>query len=144
MLSDERFMLQKGLRSLVDKDARVGSKSKTSQFYGYKAEFAMTTDERIITDADAHNRDICIGKNKSKARKLQVAASAPLFYELSQEQKQPEFQCCTGMEERRNETLPWNEPSQRLGTQRNTHTSKADCDRRKFETDRGTCACLET
>ena len=30
------------------------------------------------------------------------------------------------MEERRNETLPWNEPSQRLGAQRNTHTSKAD------------------
>jgi hypothetical protein len=198
-------LLQKGLRSLVDKDARVGSKSKTSQFYGYKAEFAMTTDERIITAADAHNgeyvdgkefaplldkalstgmkvaefygdkayfrkdiidalnekkikgyipvsasvykvdeelfaynkdsdqwfcfmgnhtvsckkttqtkrgktydqlsylffkqqcvdcphRDICIGKRKSKARKLLVAASAPLFYELSQEQKQPEFQ----------------------------------------------------
>ncbi len=33
-----------------------------------------------------------MGKNKTKARKLQVAASAPLFYELSQEQKQPEFQ----------------------------------------------------
>ena len=205
VLSDERFLLQKGLRSLVDKDARVGSKSKTSQFYGYKAEFAITTDERIITAADAHNgeyidgkefaplldktlstgmkvaefygdkayfrkdiidalnekkikgyipvsasvykvdeelfaynkdsdqwfcfmgnhtvsckkttqtkrgktydqlsylffkqqcvdcphRDICIGKRKSKARKLLVAASAPLFYELSQEQKQPEFQ----------------------------------------------------
>ena len=205
VLSDERFMLQKGLRSLVDKEARVGSKSKTSQFYGYKAEFAMTTDERIITAAEAHNgeyvdgkefapllektlragmevsefygdkayfrkdildalnekkikgyipvsasvykideelfaynkdsdqwfcfmgnhtvsckkkqckkngkiydclsylfskqqcvecphRDICIGKTKCKARKLQVAASAPLFYELSQEQKQPEFQ----------------------------------------------------
>lgn len=205
VLSDERFMLQKGLRSLVDKDARVGSKSKTSQFYGYKAEFTMTADERIITAAEAHNgeyvdgkefepllertlnsgmevkelygdkayfrkdildaleekrikgyipvsasvykvdeelfaynkdsdqwfcfmgnhtvsckkakqnkrgktyeqlsylfskqqcidcphRDICMGKNKTKARKLLVAASAPLFYELSQEQKQPEFQ----------------------------------------------------
>ena len=197
-------MLQKGLRSLIDKDARVGSKSKTSQFYGYKAEFTMTADERIITAVETHNgeyvdgkefapllentlnsgmevkelygdkayfrkdildalnekkikgyipvsasvykvdeelfaynkdsdqwfcfmgnhtvsskkttqtkrgktydqlsylfykqqcidcphRDICIGKNRSKARKLQVAASAPLFYELSQEQKQPEF-----------------------------------------------------
>ena len=41
---------------------------------------------------DCPHRDICIGKKKSKARKLQVAASAPLFYELSQEQKQPEFQ----------------------------------------------------
>lgn len=204
VLSDERFIIQKGLRSLADKDARVGSKSKTSQFFGYKAEYTMTADERIITAAEVHNgeyvdgkeftgllentlksgvevrelygdkayfrkdildaleekkikgyipvsasvykvdeelfaynkdsdqwfcfmgnhtvsckklkqnkrgktyeqlsylfsrqqcidcphRDICMGKNKSKARKLQVAASAPLFYELSQEQKQPEF-----------------------------------------------------
>lgn len=205
VLSDERFMLQKGLRSLSDKDARVGSKSKTSQFFGYKTEFTMTADERIITAVEAHNgeyvdgkgfgtllektlecgvevkelygdkayfrkdildaleekkikgyipvsasvykideelfaynkdsdqwfcfmgnhtikckkgqtkkrdkvydhlsyrfskeqcvncphRDICIGKKKTKARTLKVAASAPLFYELSQEQKQPEFQ----------------------------------------------------
>ena len=205
VLADERFILQKGLRSLADKDARVSSKSKTSQFFGYKAEFAMTTDERIITAVETHNgeyvdgkefadllentlksgvivnelygdkayfrkdildaleakkikgyipvsasvykvdeeffaynkdseqgfcfmgnhtvsckklqrkkdgktydllsylfsreqcvncphRDICMGKNKTKARKLQVAASAPLFYELSQEQKQAEFQ----------------------------------------------------
>lgn len=205
VLSDERFLLQKGLRSLADKDARVGSKSKTSQFFGYKAEYVMTADERIITAAEIHNgeyvdgkefsgllentlksgvsvkelygdkayfrkdildaleekkikgyipvsasvykvdeelfaynkdsdqwfcfmgnhtvsckklqrkkdgktydllsylfsrqqcvscphRDICMGKNKTKARKLQVAASAPLFYELSQEQKQPDFQ----------------------------------------------------
>ncbi len=49
ILSDERFMLQKGIRSLVDKDARVGAKSKTKRFYGYKNEFMMTTDERIIT-----------------------------------------------------------------------------------------------
>lgn len=205
VLSDERFMLQKGLRSLSDKDARVGSKSKTSQFFGYKTEFTMTADERIITAAEAHNgeyvdgkefgallektlecgvevkelygdkayfrkdildtleekkikgyipvsasvykvdeelfaynkdsdqwfcfmgnhtvkckkgqtkkrdkvydhlsyrfskeqcvncphRDICIGKKKTKARTLKVTASAPLFYELSQEQKRPEFQ----------------------------------------------------
>ena len=51
ILSDERFMLQKGIRSLVDKDARVGAKSKTKRFYGYKNEFMMTTDERIITQS---------------------------------------------------------------------------------------------
>ena len=38
VLSDEKFILQKGWRSLSDKDARVGNKSKTQQFYGYKAE----------------------------------------------------------------------------------------------------------
>ena len=40
------------------------------------------------------HRDLCIGpgKGKGKARKLTVAISAPLFYEKSQEQKQPEFQ----------------------------------------------------
>ena len=206
VLSDEKFLLQKGLRSLSDKDARVGSKSKTSQFYGYKAECTMTADERIITAVDVHSgdyvdgkefapllertqsagvkvgelygdkayfrkdileqleaqkirgyipvsasvykideelfsynkdsdqwfcfmgnytvsckkkirhkgtdrqyeyysylfkkdqckdcphRDKCMRKNKTQARRLDVAASAPLFYEKSQEQKQPEFQ----------------------------------------------------
>ncbi len=206
VLSDEKFILQKGLRSLSDKDARVGNKSKTSQFYGYKAECTMTADERIITAVDVHSgdyvdgkefapllertqsagvkvgelygdkayfrkdildhleaqkikgyipvsasvykideelfsynkdsdqwfcfmgnhtvsckkkirhkgterqyeyysylfkkdqckdcphRDKCMRKNKTQARRLDVAASAPLFYEKSQEQKQPEFQ----------------------------------------------------
>lgn len=41
VLSDERFMLQKGLRSLSDKDAHVGNKSKTRHFFGYKAEFTI-------------------------------------------------------------------------------------------------------
>ena len=204
VLSDEKFILQKGLRSLSDKDARVGNKSKTQQFYGYKAEYTMTADERIITAMDIHtgeyvdgkefstllektvktgakvselygdkayfrkdilelleeqkikgyipisasvykideelfsynkdsdqwfcfmgnhtvsckrrtrtargkkedilsyifskeqcvncpHRDICMGKNRTKARKLQVALSTSLFYEKSQEQKKPEF-----------------------------------------------------
>lgn len=205
VLSDEKFILQKGLRSLSDKDARVGSKSKTQQFYGYKAEYTMTADERIITALDVHSgeytdgkefsallqktadsgvevkelygdrgyfrkdildlleehkikgyipvsasvykideelfsynkdsdqwfcfmgnhtvsckkriqgngrgdkyeifsylfqkeqcidcphRDICIGKSKKKARTLRVAANAPIYYEISQEQKKPEF-----------------------------------------------------
>ena len=112
ILSDEKFLLQKGVRSLSDKDARVGSKSKTDQFFGYKAEFFMTTDERLITAIDVHSgeyvdtylfkkeqckvcphRDKCIGSKggKKAARKLTVTTSAPLFYEKSQEQKTPEF-----------------------------------------------------
>ena len=49
ILSEEKFILQKGVRSLVDRDARVGYKSKTDSFYGYKIEFAMIAEERIIT-----------------------------------------------------------------------------------------------
>ena len=206
VLADEKFLLQKGLRALSDKDARVGSKSKTSQFFGYKTELTMTADERLITAVDVHSgeyvdgkafapllerttasgvkvqelygdkayfrkdilemlekqkikgyipvsasvykideelfsynkdsdqwfcfmgnytvsckkktrykkpdkqyevysyqfkkdqcrdcphRDKCIGKSKKRARCLEVAASTTLFYEKSQEQKQPEFQ----------------------------------------------------
>lgn len=53
ILSDEKFILQKGVRSLIDKDARVGYKSKTDSFYGYKVEFAMIPEERIITAIEA-------------------------------------------------------------------------------------------
>ena len=49
ILADELFILQKGVRSLVDKDARVGRKSKTESFFGYKAEFAMLAEDRLIT-----------------------------------------------------------------------------------------------
>jgi transposase len=49
ILEDPKFINQKGIRSLIDEDARVGRKSKTHDFYGYKTEFVMTTDERIIT-----------------------------------------------------------------------------------------------
>lgn len=61
IMSDERFILQKGLRSFVDKDARVGRKSKTSQFFGYKDEYIMTTDERIITAVDVHSGEYVDG-----------------------------------------------------------------------------------
>lgn len=204
ILADEKFILQKSIRSLVDKDARVGNKSRTSQFFGYKTEFTMMTEERIVTAVDVHSgeyvdgkefeklidktltggltiaemygdkayfrkeileklekmnvkayipvsasvykideelfsynkdsdqwfcrmgnntvtkerkkrmargnpeetyvytfdikqceccahRDECMGKSKNKARKLQVALSAPIFYEYSQRQKQTEF-----------------------------------------------------
>lgn len=62
ILSDEKFLLQKGLRSLSDKDARVGSKSKTSQFYGYKTELTMIANERIITAVDTHSGEYVDGK----------------------------------------------------------------------------------
>jgi len=49
ILESDLFIEQKGIRSLVDKDARVGYKSKTQSFYGYKAELCQTTDGKIIT-----------------------------------------------------------------------------------------------
>lgn len=65
VLSDEKFLLQKGLRALSDKDARVGSKSKTSQFFGYKSEYTMTAEERIITAVDVHSGEYVDGKEFS-------------------------------------------------------------------------------
>jgi len=61
ILKDEKFIHQKGVRSLVDKDARVGYKSKTDSFFGYKAEFMMTAEERIITAIDAHSGEYSDG-----------------------------------------------------------------------------------
>ncbi|RDW21345.1 IS5/IS1182 family transposase [Oceanobacillus arenosus] len=49
ILENPKFMEQKGVRSIVDQDARVGHKSKTSHFFGYKTEFMITTEDRIIT-----------------------------------------------------------------------------------------------
>ena len=49
IISDPKFLQQKGVRSIIDEDARVGRKSKHQDFYGNKTEFVMTTDERIIT-----------------------------------------------------------------------------------------------
>ncbi len=54
ILESNLFIEQKGIRSLVDKDARVGYKSKTNSFFGYKMEYAMTN-EGIITGVGVHN-----------------------------------------------------------------------------------------
>ena len=43
-----RQMIEKGIRSLQDKDARVGRKDHTTSFFGYKDEHIMTEDG-IIT-----------------------------------------------------------------------------------------------
>lgn len=55
ILEDPKFMEQKGVRSLVDKDARVGYKSKTENFFGYKVEYAMTVEDRIITAINVYD-----------------------------------------------------------------------------------------
>lgn len=55
ILDDPKFINQTGIRSLIDEDARVGRKSKTSNFFGYKVEFIMTTDQRLITAVRAGN-----------------------------------------------------------------------------------------
>ena len=55
ILDDPKFINQKGIRSLIDEDARVGRKSKTQDYYGFKTEFVMTTEERIITSVRTAN-----------------------------------------------------------------------------------------
>jgi len=49
ILNDPKFIEQRGVRSIIDQEARVGHKTRTEHFFGFKTEFAMTTDERIIT-----------------------------------------------------------------------------------------------
>ena len=48
ILESELFLEQKGVRSLLDKDARVGRKDQETSFFGYKSEYTMT-EEGIIT-----------------------------------------------------------------------------------------------
>ncbi|MGB9763667.1 MAG: IS1182 family transposase [Minisyncoccia bacterium] len=55
ILKEKKFIEQKGIRSLIDKDARVGYKTKTDSFFGYKIEFAMLTEERIITAINVYD-----------------------------------------------------------------------------------------
>lgn len=55
ILTDPKFIEQKGVRSIVDQEARVGHKSKTQNFFGYKTEYILTTEERIITAVTVNN-----------------------------------------------------------------------------------------
>jgi transposase len=55
ILKDPKFIEQKGVRSIVDQDARVGHKSKTEHFFGYKTEYMITTEDRIITAVRVNN-----------------------------------------------------------------------------------------
>ncbi len=72
ILESDLFIEQKGIRSLVDKDARVGYKSKTQSFYGYKAEFCQTTDGGLITSIDIEAGSYVDGYNfKDHLEKIQ-------------------------------------------------------------------------
>lgn len=63
ILKSDLFIEQKGIRSLVDKDARVGYKSKTHSFYGYKAELCQTTDGSLITSITVEPGSYVDGRN---------------------------------------------------------------------------------
>lgn len=62
IITEEKFIMQKGQRSLVDEDARVGHKSKNDNFFGFKTEFVMTTEERIITAVTVESGEYTDGK----------------------------------------------------------------------------------
>lgn len=55
ILDDPKFIQQRGVRSLIDKDARVGHKSRNEHFFGYKLEYTMIAEERIITGIRAYS-----------------------------------------------------------------------------------------
>ena len=59
VLESDQFIEQKGIRSLQDKDARVGRKDHTTSFFGYKDEYIMTEDGIItgITVQPGNYRD---------------------------------------------------------------------------------------
>jgi len=62
VLESELFIEQRGIRSLTDKEARVGRKSSTQYFFGYKSEYCVTT-EGIITAIDVHDGAYFDGKD---------------------------------------------------------------------------------
>ena len=63
ILASDLFIEQRGIRSLVDKDARVGHKSKTQNFFGYKAEICQTTDGSLITSVTVEPGSYVDGSN---------------------------------------------------------------------------------
>ncbi len=63
ILESPLFIEQKGIRSLVDKDARVGHKSQTESFFGYKAEYCQTTGSELITAVKVENGAYMDGTN---------------------------------------------------------------------------------
>ena len=63
ILGSPLFIEQKGIRSLIDKDARVGYKSQTEPFFGYKAEYCQTTNGELITAVKVENGAYVDGTN---------------------------------------------------------------------------------
>ena len=79
ILDSELFMEQKGIRSLQDKDARVGRKDSTTSFFGYKSEFMMTEDGIItgMTVQPGNYRDgNCFKELLEKSRKAGIVPNA--------------------------------------------------------------------
>lgn len=66
ILESELFLEQKGIRSLIDKDARVGHKSQTQTFYGYKTEYCQTIDGSLITAVNVKDGAYMDGKEFEK------------------------------------------------------------------------------
>ena len=73
VLGSPLFIEQRGIRSLVDKEARVGKKSHTQYFYGYKSEYCMTT-EGIITAMSVNDGAYVDGKDFDKLCELTTSA----------------------------------------------------------------------
>lgn len=70
IIKDPKFIEQRGVRSVVDQEARVGHKSKNSKFFGYKTEYMITTDERIITAVTVKNGAYVDGREFDKLIEL--------------------------------------------------------------------------
>ena len=63
ILGSPLFIEQRGIRSIIDKDARVGHKSQTEHFFGYKAEYCQTIDGELITAVKVENGAYVDGTN---------------------------------------------------------------------------------
>jgi len=81
IINSPLFMEQKGIRSLIDTDARVGHKSKDDHFFGYKMEYIVTTGSRLITAVGVHSGEYMDGTAfenlhlRSKAAGLTIEAT---------------------------------------------------------------------
>ena len=73
VLESPLFIEQRGIRSLSDKEARVGRKSHTQHFFGYKFEYCMTT-EGIITAIGVHDGAYVDGKDFDKLCEFTTSA----------------------------------------------------------------------
>jgi len=69
VLASPLFIEQKGIRSLVDMDARVGYKTKTDSFFGYKMEYMMSTNG-LITAVGVHDGAYVDGTDFDKLYEL--------------------------------------------------------------------------
>ena len=82
ILASPLFIEQKGIRSLIDKDARVGHKTQTENFFGYKSEYLMTSEGELITAMDVKNGANVDGQNFEELykRTLKTGLKIDKFY----------------------------------------------------------------